>query len=306
MRPQWQEERFRGMLRRQYGRVTRSQLVAVGVPGSRITRWIKSGYLTRVLPRVYAVGHTAPSREAELWAAVLYAGPGAMLSHASGAHHRGLIIYPPDVIHVSTPREKRSIPGVVRVHAGRELERGVHGGIPTTTNVQTVLDLAANPGGLTLVRRALAVLDYRGELDLAGLEAICGKGRPGSRALRDALAIHQPELAHTNGELEDAFLHLCERFGLEVPQCNRWMYGFPVDAYWPEQELIVEVDGVGGHSKPAQVRRDRRKELTLREHGHTVVRYDWTLVKAASEQVAADLRRQGVKRLPSKPAKSVP
>lgn len=287
--------------------MSRAQLALIGVASATVAGWIERGYLTRVLPRVYAVGHTAPSREADLWAAVLYAGPGAMLSHASSAHHRGLIMYPPDVIHVSTPRCKcKSLPGVIRVHAERDLERGVHEGIPTTTNAQTVLDLAANPNGLTLVRRALAVLDYRGELDLAALEAICGRGRPGSGALREALAIHQPELAHTNGELEDAFLQLCERFGLEIPQCNRRMYGFPVDAYWPEQELIVEVDGVDGHSKPAQVRKDRRKELTLREHGHTVVRYDWTLVKAASEQVAADLRRHGVKGGPSKPAKSLP
>jgi very-short-patch-repair endonuclease len=160
-----------------------------------------------------------------------------------------------------------------------------------------VLDLASDSRDTKLVRRALAVLAYRDELDIEAIEAMCGKGRTGSRALREALAAHQPELAHTNGELEDAFLHLCERFGLTVPLFNRWMYGFPVDAYWPEQNLIAEVDGDASHSKPAQRRADRRKELTLREHGHTVVRYDWALVKAASEQVAADLARLGVPKL---------
>jgi predicted transcriptional regulator of viral defense system len=285
--------------RRQGGVVSRGQLAYVGLANATVAGWTKSGYLTRVLPKVYAVGHTAPSREADLWAAVLYAGPGAMLSHASAAHHRGLIIYPPGVIHLSTPREKvKSIRGVVTVHVQRERERSSHGGIPTTTNEQTVLDLAANPRDFALVRRALAVLDYRDELELAALDAICGKGRAGSRALRKALEVHQPELAHTNGKLEDAFLYLCERFGLRVPLFNRWMYGFPVDAYWPDQNLIVEVDGLDGHSKPAQLRKDRRKELTLREHGHNVVRYDWTLVKAASEQVAADLVRHGVGEAP--------
>jgi hypothetical protein len=33
--------------------------------------------------RDWNVGHRAPSVEADLWAAVLYAGPGAMLSHAT-------------------------------------------------------------------------------------------------------------------------------------------------------------------------------------------------------------------------------
>lgn len=294
-----QEESFGRVVRRQYGRVTWAQLRTIGVPDATISRWSKSGYLTRVLPRVYAVGHTAPSREADLWAAVLYAGPGAMLSHASGAHHRGLIMYPPDEIHVSTPRVKaRSLPGVVRVHTERELGRTTHLGIPTTTVPQTLLDLAAHKRDFKLVRRALAVLDYRDELDIGAIEAICGKGRAGSRALRSALEIHQPELAFTNGELEDAFLYLCERYGLQVPLCNRWMYGFPVDAYWPDINLVVEVDGRKAHAKPSQRRNDRRKELTLREHGHTVVRYDWELVKNAAEEVAVDLVRLGVGRSP--------
>jgi hypothetical protein len=259
--------------------------------------WTRSGYLARVLPKVYAVGHTAPSREADLWSAVLYAGPGAMLSHASAAHHRGLIIYAPNEIHVSTPRNKiKSLPGTVKVHPRRELARSSHAGIPATTNAQTVLDLAVDPKNVKLVRRALAVLAYRDELDLDALDAICGKGRAGSSALREALAAHEPELAHTNGELEEAFLYLCERFGLAVPLCNRWMYGFPVDAYWPDINLIVEVDGIQ-HSKPGQLRKDRRNELTLREHGHTVVRYDWALVKEASSQVAADLVRHSVPEL---------
>jgi predicted transcriptional regulator of viral defense system len=282
MRTFTREERIGQIARRQGGVVSRGQLRYADIPSATVARCIARGYLTRLLPRVYAVGHTAPSRESDLWAAVLYAGPGAMLSHASAAHKRGLIIYAPSEIHISTPRCKiRSVPGLIRVHVGRELERDLRGSIPTTTNEQTVLDLGA-------------------------LDAICGKGRAGSRALRDALEIHRPELAYTNGELEDAFLHLCERFGLQIPQCNRWMYGFPVDAYWPDQNLIAEVDGLDAHSKAAQLRNDRRKELTLREHGHTVVRYDWTLVKNASVEVYEDLVRLGVPRVPVKPTIRVP
>jgi predicted transcriptional regulator of viral defense system len=290
----WQGERIEGLVCRQHGRISWAQLIALGASRATIHTWTKSGYLKRVLPRVYAVGHTAPSKEADLWAAVLYAGPGAELSHASGAHHRGLIIYPPDVIHVSTPRVKiKSIPGVIQVHAGRDnLERSTHEGIPATTVPQTLLDLAAEPSNYKLLRRALAVLDYRDELDVSAIERICGKGRAGSKALKEALAIHQPELAHANGELEEAFLYLCERFNIPVPRFNRWMYGFPVDAHWPDHNLVVEVDGLRNHSKPAQIRTDRRKELTLRAHGLQVVRYDWPLVTGAPEEVGTDLLRQ--------------
>ncbi len=236
------------------------------------------------------MGHAAPSKEADLWAAVLYAGPGAMLSHASAAHHRGLIIYPPGVIHVSTPREKiRSIKDVVQIHPQRDLARGTPEGIPTTTVAQTLLDLAAAHQDFKLVRQALAVLAYHDQLDLRALEAICGKGRSGSKALRDAMAIHQPELAHTNGELEEAFLHLCERYTVPVPRFNVWMHGFPVDAYWPDHNLVAEVDGRRNHSKPAQKRSDCRKELTLRTHDITVVRYDWP-IRATTQRATTSSR----------------
>src|ERR1700722_2293676 len=102
----WEDERFRNLVKRQHGRVTWAQMQALGAPRATVAGWVKSGYLTRVVPKVYAVGHVAPSEMADLWTAVLYAGPGGMLSHESAAHHRGLIIYPPRTIHVSTPRSK--------------------------------------------------------------------------------------------------------------------------------------------------------------------------------------------------------
>ena len=92
--------------------------------------WVETGYLTRVLPRVYAVGHTAPSREADLWSAILYAGPGAMFSHATAAHWRGLIDYPPHVIEVTTPRKTRSIRRV-QVHADVRRQRHFHNRLPS-------------------------------------------------------------------------------------------------------------------------------------------------------------------------------
>jgi hypothetical protein len=51
--------------------VSWTQLVAVGVDDSAISRWAASGYLHQELPRVYAVGHCAPSVEGDLTAAVL-------------------------------------------------------------------------------------------------------------------------------------------------------------------------------------------------------------------------------------------
>jgi hypothetical protein len=80
---------------RQQARVTRAQLRWLGVGTSTITDWIAAHYLYPRLPGVYAVGAAAGTDESALFEAVLYAGPGAMLSHASAIHWRGLIDHAP-------------------------------------------------------------------------------------------------------------------------------------------------------------------------------------------------------------------
>ena len=278
---------MRRVAERQAGRVARYQLRALGLARGAIESGLRNGRLVEVLPRVYGLGHSAPSREADLWAAVLYAGPGAMLSHATAAQRHGLIDYPPQVIEVSTPRKSNPQPGVL-TYGRRRLERHIHAGIAVTSIAQTILDLAAT-AEFKLVRKALARLDFRQQLDLATLEAICGSGRPGSKTLRRALAIHQPRLAHTNGPLEDDFFAWCERWDVPLPLVNVPLYGIPVDAYWPERGVVVELDGGANHSSRAQIRRDRANDLTLRGHGLIVLRYDWDLVHTQPKAVYDDL-----------------
>ncbi len=280
-------EQLRALAGRQHGRVTFAQLTRLGFERSTIQGWVERGYLRPVLPRVYAVGHTARSREADLWAAVLYAGPGAALSHATAAHSRGLIDYAPRVIEVSTPRKVRSLPGV-RVYGRREITRVSSRGVPTTSIPEMMVDLAAT-NGLPTVNRALGQLDFRHQLDVPVLLAACGSGQRGSRRLREALARYQPELKYANGPLEEAFLELCARRRLPLPRLNVRVHGILVDAHWPEAQLVVELDSEKSHSSPGQRRRDRRNDLKLRGHGLTVHRYDWELVHEQPAEVCADV-----------------
>jgi hypothetical protein len=288
----WEDERFRRLVKGQHGRVTWAQMQVLGAPRASVAGWVKSGYLTRVIPKVYAVGHDAPSEMADLWTAVLYAGPGGMLSHESDAHHRDLIIYPPRTIHVSTPRAKiKSIPGFITVHCERRLTRVWHNGLPCTMIAQALLDMAATSDP-KLVRRALSVLDYRKQLDVDAIEAIARTGRRGSKALRLALTEYRPQDAHVNGKLEEGFLDFCEAGGIPLPKVNVWVHDIQVDAYWPDRGLVVEMDGDAKHSSRAQRRKDRSKEVKLRAHGLRVVRYDWALLYAEPEAMYADLLAQ--------------
>src|SRR5690349_17887327 len=68
---------------RQEGMVARRQLLAAGVSRREIAWRIKVGRLHPVHRGVYAVGHTVVSRSGWWVAAVLAAGPGAVLSHRS-------------------------------------------------------------------------------------------------------------------------------------------------------------------------------------------------------------------------------
>lgn len=262
----------------------------MGISRSTTSAWLTSAYLTRVLPRVFAVGHTAPSREADLWAAILYAGPGAMLSHGTAAQLRGLIKHAPRLIEVSTPRKIKATGGV-KVYGRRTHDRYFVRDLPVTSIPQTLVDLAAT-SNLKIVRRALAQLDYRRQLDLQDLEAleeICGNGRPGSQLLHQALKIHQPQLAHTNGAFEANFLEWCERWKVPVPHFNVRIHGILIDAHWPGSKLVVELDGGGNHSSRAQLHRDKQNDLTLRGHGITVHHYDWHQLREQGPRIRDEI-----------------
>lgn len=272
---------------RQWGLVSAAQLVALGIGRTTISRWTESGYLYRVHPRVYAVGHRAGGIEYELTAALLYAGPGAMLSHASAVWWLGLGDRRPARIDLSTPRRCCSLRGIT-VHGRRRCERTWHNGLPTTTVEQALLDFGA-VAPMDRVRHALAVADYKGVLELEALRAALGPGRPGSACLRKALRRHEPRLARTRSPLERLFLPLCESAGIPLPEVNVYVEGILVDALWREAKLVVELDGRDNHSSWAQIQDNRSKELRLRLAGFDVIRYGTAQVEDQPELVAVDV-----------------
>ncbi len=273
---------------RQAGRVAWWQLTALKVDAKTIGRWVAGGYLHHVHPRVYAVGHRAPSVEADLWAAVLYAGPGAMLSHATALWWHGLLDKQPWPLQVTTPRRCRSLDGI-RVYGRRTCERILHNDLPTSSVEQAVLDFAA-VAPLDRIRYVLANADYHKVLDIPALQVIAGNGRPGSTKLRSALKRHEPKLARTRSPLERLFLPLCEKYGVPLPDdVNVRVAGILVDAVWWKQRLVVELDGRDNHSSWGQIQRDRSNELTLRGAGFDVLRYGTLQLEEQPALVARDV-----------------
>lgn len=221
-------------------------------------------------------------------AALFYAGSGAALCGVTAAWWLGMLHAQPRLLHVTAPGKRRSL-RKVRVHRRRRYERVWHKRFPVTPPAQTLLDIA-HVLRFTELRRALAEAEYLKLVTLDEVEAVLGRGKPGSAALRVALDCHRPELAKTRSALEEKFLLLCEHHSLPPPGVNVWIGGWLVDAAWFDQRIVVELDGYAAHGTPAALEADRRRDLGLRAAGYTVVRYSWQQVTETPELVLADLR----------------
>jgi very-short-patch-repair endonuclease len=272
---------------KQWGVIGSAQLRACGVGGRIAAGWRRAGRLHRLHPGVDALGHPTVPTEGRMVAALLYAGPDAVLSHHVAAWWWGLTKQEPTVIDVSSSLRAGASNGVI-VHRRRGFERTRHRRFPVTTVPQTFLDLAAT-APLAVVRRALAEADYQKLFDPRAVVAITGQGKPGSQRLREAVERHQPRLAHTRSYLEERFLALLENEDLPLPELNVRLAGWTVDALWRQQRVVVELDGYDNHHTPAQIQRDRRKELALRAAGFVVLRYTLHQVTEESALVIADL-----------------
>lgn len=129
--------------------VSRSQVLGCGVSRNAVSRRAKSGAWQRLQRGTYATFSGVPPREALLWAAVLRAGPGAVLSHETAAEVHGLVDKPSKVIHITVsanldPARYGKIRGVV-IHRSRRVVRQAlpPWQLPRTPVAETVLDLVA-------------------------------------------------------------------------------------------------------------------------------------------------------------------
>jgi very-short-patch-repair endonuclease len=288
-RTQLDAERLEALARRQHGVVSRRQLRELGLSDTMVARWLDAGRLHRLHRQVFAVGHTALSIDGRLHAALLYAGPEAVLSHTTAAWLWRLIDAEPKRVHLTALGRRSSLPGV-RVHHSRQVAPFHCRGFRVTSVARTLLDLAwVLPP--RQIRRALAEAEFRKLLRPAEVLAETGSGRRGSRALKDALQTYLPQLAQTLSLLEQRFLELCQRFEFPIPEVNRRAGLMRVDAIWPDRLLAVEVDGGDAHTSWAQINRDRDREIALRARGYRIVRYGWMQVTQRPEEVADDLRR---------------
>lgn len=274
---------------RQFGAISRRQLLEAGNTGSRIDHWLQRGRLHRCHPGVFAWGRAELGTEGKLAAALLLSGPGAALASLTALWWQGLLNREPSSIHVATPRRVNSRPGL-EIHGRRNLTRHLHNRLPVVPLPEALL-AAAPLLSRNALRLVLARAEYERLLDRADVEAVLRSGRPGTPALRAAVDAHLPALAACANEYERDYVLLCERSGLPVPEPNERIGRHRPDMLWREQRLIVEIDGKRAHSTPAQRAADARRQAELERRGFALLRFTAAAVRADPERVAAATRQ---------------
>jgi very-short-patch-repair endonuclease len=293
------DRRIADLAKRQHGVVTRRQLRALGAGRGGIDTRVRAGRLHRIHRGVYAVGHDVLTRSGMLIAAVYACGEGAVQSHRGAAELWR--IGPRAAFFEVTAHRDVSVPRI-RVHRAPvpDTHRTEVHGIPVTTPARTIIDLAdvLNRRGL---ERAIDEAEYL-QLDMTGLVPIAG--RRGSGRLAAVLAEHNAGSTRTRSELEEIGLALCREHHLTQPVTNVYVEGYEIDFYWPEQRLVVEVDGRAAHQTRTAFERDRARDAELTAAGYRVMRFTERRAVTDAAGVADQLRRAGAPAAPGRRSRS--
>jgi hypothetical protein len=269
----------------QAGIVTRKQSIGAGMSPRAIEWKVKAGRWQQVYRGVYVAFTGEPSRRAQLWAAVLYAGTGALLSHDSAGEVQGLVDHPAAVMHVTVPagRRVRPVPGLV-IHVSDQPARLAGyppGEIPATLIEDTIIDLAescqnvddvyawvtrafgrkdvrVNPVMLLLAVRLRKKLRWRTELNEATVAAAGG-----AHSALELLWDRNVEQAHG--------LPISSK---QVPFKKRdGTTGYRDREYSP-WGVIIELDGRQSHAGE-QWGKDRARDRQAAVAGGSTLRYGW-------------------------------
>ncbi|PZF80632.1 hypothetical protein C1I92_25170 [Jiangella anatolica] len=259
--------------------VSRAQALACGL-NPRALEWrVGSGRWRRVHAGVFATFSGPPSFEAQVWAAILRAGRGAVASHRTAAYLDGLCDDPGSVIHITVPADRYvqcKIDGV-RVHQAHRLPLTRHPSKnpPRTRLDETVLDLvdiaphprdaetwvtAACQRRLTTPERLADALGRRKKIRWRPMvEAMLSDVADGAQSPLELRHLRRVERAH----------------GLPTGCRQRRVAGQRViwiDVDYPEHRLRVELDGRIGHIGEGRFR-DRRRDNRATVDGHATLRY---------------------------------
>jgi very-short-patch-repair endonuclease len=289
----------------QAGILRHDQLIGAGYSASGIQRRLAARDWRALGDGVYATFTGESNREAELWTAVLRAGPGALLSHQTAAELHGFAKETGSKIHITIPVDRRLTrrTGVI-IYRARVLRPYHMQGpwlLPVTNVEDTVLDLA----------------DAAATFDTA-YSWICnaiGEQKTGPGPLRQALARRKrirwrAWLTDALAECADGINSALERrYARDVehahglPQATRQVRrragsgNIYLDNLYPDHQLCVELDGAAAHPRKNRWKDTKRDNINLATDNTRTMRLGWVAVTEerceTAQMIASTLHHNG-------------
>lgn len=268
---------------RQHGNVTRAQLLSVGLNDDAIAHRVRTGRLYRVHAGVYAVGRPARMPLERAAAAVMACGPGAALSHSSAMTLWGFWRRWDEPLELTVTGDRR--PPKLTVHRTRTLHRRdvrTHQGIRATSPGRALIDTEPRQSDAQLKRAVNTALNspWLTEDQLAETLA---RHPLGSKRISRLTGL---EGTPTRSGWEDDFPAFCARYALPQPVMGARVLGYTVDALFPNEKVIVELDSWEFHKSPIAFETDRERDADTLALGLATVRITWTRLTDTEREAA--------------------
>ncbi|MGC4792678.1 endonuclease domain-containing protein [Micromonospora saelicesensis] len=248
----------------------------------------------RQIHRAVFVAHNGPVSAGQLrWAAVLAAGPQAILGGLTAAQAGGFRGFPGRPIHILLPASCRrgSLPAGVLAHRTvtlRDQDVLAVGQPKRTMPARSIVDAAQWASDDQQARTIIAAACQQGIVAGDDLSRIVERlPRVRRRQLMLATAADAAGGAHSLAELD--FLGLIRRAGLPEPARQKIRYDSTgrrryLDAYFEEWRVHVEIDG-GQHIDPRAWWADMRRQNDLWIEGDRVLRFPAWVIRAHPDEV---------------------
>jgi hypothetical protein len=275
---------------KQLGNITGKQLFELGLDKHEVFYRVKVGRLFRAYPGVYSVGHPPVTPLERANAAVLACGPGAVLSHASAMTLWGYWRQWERPFEVTVIGDRR--PKGIRVHRSttltwRDATRQL--GIRVTTPARTLLDMSPRFKDEALKRNVNKALHSLWLTEGQLAETLARHPRaPGTKRIAKLIGVNPTP---PRSGWEDDFPIFCQRHGLPAPVMGQPLHGYIVDALFPAERVIVELDSKEFHMGAIPFEGDRDRDADMLAHRFVTVRITWERIEDRPVPEAARLHK---------------
>lgn len=282
--------------RRQGGAFSFAQAILAGFSKSTISRRVRAGAWHRLHDGVYTVAGAPSTRILELWAAVLAAGPAAVVTHESAALLHGAERLPLHPITLTAPHGSHHHLAGVFVHQIDDLvepHRTSIGRLPVSSAARSVVELGATCSA-EIVGRVADDLVRAGRTSYRAIELVLAQltrpGKPGIVTVAEVLDCRGDGFIPPASELERMLFDTLAAGGLpppvrQLPLPGRGTVTGIADGGYVDAKIILEADGRRWHMRVEAARRDRERDAQAVRAGWVPLRFLFEQLRDEPSQV---------------------